>query len=63
MDYVRGLAGYLAAPSGRRLAFAVFSNDPGRRRPGVSRIDRRWMARARAFERALVRHWLVALRG
>ena len=63
MDYVRGLAGYIATPSGRRLAFAIFSNDLARRQPGVQRINRRWMARARAFERALIRNWVLALEG
>lgn len=63
MDYVRGLAGYIVTPSGRRLAFAVFSNDLERRQPGVRHIDKRWMARARAFERALVRSWVLALEG
>jgi D-alanyl-D-alanine carboxypeptidase/D-alanyl-D-alanine-endopeptidase (penicillin-binding protein 4) len=63
MDYVRGLAGYIATPSGRRLAFAIFSNDLARRQPGVQRIDRRWMARARVFERALIRGWVLGLEG
>ncbi len=63
MDYVRGLAGYIATPSGRRLAFAIFSNDLDRRVEGAQRIDRRWMARARVFERALIRNWVLALEG
>ena len=63
MDYVRGLAGYIATPSGRRLVFAIFSNDLDRRVEGVQRIDRRWMARARAFERALIRNWVLVLEG
>ena len=62
-DYVRGLAGYVGLPSGRRLAFAVFSNDLEHREPGLRRIDRRWMARARSFERALLRNWIVGLAG
>jgi len=63
MDYVRGLAGYIATPSGRRLAFAIFSNDLDRRVAGVQRINRRWMARARRFERALIRNWVLSLEG
>ena len=63
MDYVRGLAGYIATPSGRRLVFAIFSNDLERRVEGSRRIDRRWLARARAFERALIRHWVIGLEG
>lgn len=58
MDYVRGLAGYVATPGGRRLAFAILSNDLARRAGGVRQIDRRWMARARGFETALLRSWL-----
>lgn len=63
MDYVRGLAGYIATPSGRRLAFAIFSNDLDRREPGTTRINKRWMARARNFERNLIRSWVRRLEG
>jgi D-alanyl-D-alanine carboxypeptidase/D-alanyl-D-alanine-endopeptidase (penicillin-binding protein 4) len=63
MDYIRGLAGFIATPSGRRLVFAIFSNDLGRRQPEVTRINRRWMARARVFERSLIRNWVLALEG
>ncbi|MCH8952900.1 MAG: D-alanyl-D-alanine carboxypeptidase/D-alanyl-D-alanine-endopeptidase [Proteobacteria bacterium] len=63
MDYVRGLAGFIATPSGRRLVFAIFSNDLERRVEGARRIDRRWMARARVFERSLIRHWVRRLEG
>jgi D-alanyl-D-alanine carboxypeptidase/D-alanyl-D-alanine-endopeptidase (penicillin-binding protein 4) len=63
MDYVRGLAGYIATPSGRRLVFAIFSNDLDRRVEGVQRINRRWMARARVFERTLIRNWVRRLEG
>ncbi|MHA1528490.1 MAG: D-alanyl-D-alanine carboxypeptidase/D-alanyl-D-alanine endopeptidase [Alphaproteobacteria bacterium] len=63
MDYVRGLAGYIATPSGRRLAFAIFSNDLERRVEGAERINRRWMARARVFERSLIRNWVIGLEG
>lgn len=62
MDYVRGLAGYIVTPSGRRLAFAIFSNDIDRRPDGeIQRIDKRWMARAREFERGLIRSWVRRL--
>jgi len=63
MDYVRGLAGYITTPSGRRLAFAIFSNDLDRREPDTRQIDRHWMNRAQGFERALIRNWLLALEG
>ena len=58
LNYARGLAGYIATPGGRRLAFAVFSNDLARRGAGPQRVNRRWMNRARGFERALIRNWV-----
>jgi serine-type D-Ala-D-Ala carboxypeptidase/endopeptidase (penicillin-binding protein 4) len=57
MSYVVGLAGYMVTPGGRRLAFAIFSNDLARRGNGPERVDKRWLAQARAFERALIRGW------
>ena len=59
MNYVRGLAGYIATPGGRRLAFAIFSNDLDRRVEGGQAIDRRWLNRARHFERELIRLWVI----
>ncbi|MEM8699295.1 MAG: D-alanyl-D-alanine carboxypeptidase, partial [Pseudomonadota bacterium] len=61
-NYIRGLAGYVATPSGRRLAFAIFSNDLPRRSFGDG-LDRRWMGRARGFERALIRNWVLMADG
>ena len=58
MNFIRGLAGYVATPGGRRLAFAVFSNDLPRRGFGEG-LDRRWLGRARGFERALIRNWVL----
>lgn len=63
MSYVRGLAGYVATPGGRRLAFAIFSNDLDRRGPGPERVDKGWMGRARGFERALIRNWVLRVDG
>ncbi|MGF1552808.1 MAG: D-alanyl-D-alanine carboxypeptidase/D-alanyl-D-alanine-endopeptidase [Paracoccaceae bacterium] len=57
MDFVRGLAGYVHTPGGRRLAFAVFSNDLDRRE-GARRGSRTWLARARSLEAGLVRAWV-----
>lgn len=62
MDFVRGLAGYLDAPSGRRLAFAYFANDL-EARAATPEIDgrragaRAWRNRAVALERALLAEW------
>lgn len=58
MSYVRGLSGYVVTPKGRRLAFAIFSNDLARRGDGPERVDQGWMGRAKAFERALIRSWV-----
>jgi D-alanyl-D-alanine carboxypeptidase/D-alanyl-D-alanine-endopeptidase (penicillin-binding protein 4) len=64
MDYVRGLAGYIATPKGRRLAFAIFSNDIERRpNDPIRSVDKRWMAQARDFERSLIRAWVRTLDG
>lgn len=63
MSYVRGLAGYISTPRGHRLVFAVFSNDLETRGTGPERIDHHWMGRARAFERALIRDWIVRVDG
>jgi len=61
MDYIRGLAGFLRGPKGRRYAFAILSNDLAQR-DGASRgIDRAWMRRAVWFERALLRSWVREL--
>ena len=58
MNFVRGLAGYIATPRGRKLAFAIFSNDLARRSAGVQGVQKGWMARARNFERELIRLWV-----
>jgi D-alanyl-D-alanine carboxypeptidase/D-alanyl-D-alanine-endopeptidase (penicillin-binding protein 4) len=64
LDFVRGLAGYAATPSGRRLVYAWFANDlarreatrgMGRRPPGALS----WRNRAQALERALLRGWVT----
>ncbi len=59
MDRIRGLAGYIATGAGRAFAFAIFANDLGARGEARRGIDRRWMARARGFERALLRAWIA----
>ena len=59
MSYVRGLAGYIATPKGRRLAFAIFSNDLARRSGGAEKVNKRWMGKARGFERSLIRNWVI----
>ncbi|MEM9765988.1 MAG: D-alanyl-D-alanine carboxypeptidase, partial [Pseudomonadota bacterium] len=58
MHFVRGLAGYVTTPKGRRLAFAVFANDLARREQGEYGA-RSWANRARTLERALIREWVL----
>lgn len=70
MGYVRGLAGYLSANSGRQLGFAIFIVDEPQRAAAdaatdplvlaVSQPARRWLGRARAVERELLRQWAAA---
>ncbi|WP_339949568.1 D-alanyl-D-alanine carboxypeptidase [uncultured Albimonas sp.] len=61
MYFVRGLAGYITAASGRRLAFAIFSEDLERRETladtGDGAKSRGWLGRARELERRMVRAW------
>lgn len=59
MDYIRGLAGYVATPGGKRFAFAIFCNDLARRAGGVRRVNRGWLGRARGLERRLIRNWVL----
>lgn len=59
MSYVRGLAGYVATPGGRQLAFAIFSNNLAARSKGATPVHRGWMRRAKEFERALIRNWVL----
>ena len=63
MSYVRGLAGYFATPGGRKFAFVIFSNDLDRRGSGAQRVNKRWMGRAKGFERALIRSWVIKADG
>ncbi|MEM7743565.1 MAG: D-alanyl-D-alanine carboxypeptidase/D-alanyl-D-alanine-endopeptidase [Pseudomonadota bacterium] len=64
MSYIRGLAGYVATPGGRRLAFAIFSNDlVARGGGGAQPVHRGWMRRAKGFERALIRNWVLQADG
>lgn len=67
MAYGVGLAGYIIADSGRRLAFAVFVSDIEARNALDAVLDLRdsstpaaarpWFNRARELERAIVRGW------
>lgn len=69
MKYASGLAGYLYASSGRRLTFALYVTDFGRRTaydarpdqrlPGIERTADAWTGRAEALQRDLVARWIA----
>ncbi|MDD9716541.1 D-alanyl-D-alanine carboxypeptidase/D-alanyl-D-alanine-endopeptidase [Dinoroseobacter sp. PD6] len=63
LNFVSGLAGYITPPSGRALAFAIFSADMDRR-AALSRAERErpeggraWARRARRLQNDLVLRW------
>ena len=68
MDYARGLAGFFPARDGRRLAFAIFVFDAGRRAALDIAMDRRvldsppaaiaWTRRAKVLDDALLKAWM-----
>jgi D-alanyl-D-alanine carboxypeptidase/D-alanyl-D-alanine-endopeptidase (penicillin-binding protein 4) len=63
LNFVSGLGGYIAAPSGRDLAFAIFAADVARRdRLGPAERERpaggpEWTARARRLHQQLIERW------
>ena len=67
MDFACGLAGFLTAKSGRRLAFTIFVIDRKRRAALDASFDSRvlaptpgaqaWLGRAHALEEALLKNW------
>ena len=67
MDFASGLAGFLTAKSGRRLAFAIFTIDRDKRATLDATVDRRvlqrtpgarsWLGRARGLEYTLLKDW------
>ncbi len=66
LNFVSGLAGYVAPPSGRNLVFAIFTGDPERRDavPVALREEpegaRAWTKRARRLQGQLVNRWAGA---
>jgi D-alanyl-D-alanine carboxypeptidase/D-alanyl-D-alanine-endopeptidase (penicillin-binding protein 4) len=67
MDFACGLAGFLTARSGKRLAFAIFVLDRDKRTALDASFDRRilqptpgarsWLGRAHALENTLLKSW------
>lgn len=69
LNYVSGLAGYLTAPDGTELAFAVFAADI-ERRSQIARANRErpegarsWNARAKRLQQALIERWATLYGG
>lgn len=70
MRYIKGLAGYLDAQSGRRLMFALFvfapdlraqlDHDQDRRGAQSRRLSDDWRIRTDKFEAGLIMHWISA---
>lgn len=63
LNFVSGLAGYVVPPSGRELAFAIFTADVARRdrllphEREVPPGGRAWLNRAHALQGALINRW------
>ncbi|MEX5729896.1 D-alanyl-D-alanine carboxypeptidase/D-alanyl-D-alanine-endopeptidase (penicillin-binding protein 4) [Rhodovulum iodosum] len=65
LNFVSALAGYIRAPSGPDLAFAIFTADPARRASLVPAERERpeggraWVGRARTLQSDLIKRWLA----
>ncbi|WP_319824377.1 D-alanyl-D-alanine carboxypeptidase/D-alanyl-D-alanine-endopeptidase [Thalassovita sp.] len=63
LNFVSALAGYLSAPDGSELAFAIFTADtPRRDRLSVAERERpqggrQWNARSKSLQQALLQRW------
>jgi D-alanyl-D-alanine carboxypeptidase/D-alanyl-D-alanine-endopeptidase (penicillin-binding protein 4) len=66
LNFVSGLAGYITAPEGREMTFAIFSSDEGRRAqiPRSQREQppggRTWAVRSRRLQQQLILRWASA---
>jgi D-alanyl-D-alanine carboxypeptidase/D-alanyl-D-alanine-endopeptidase (penicillin-binding protein 4) len=63
LNFVSGLAGYMARGTGKPLAFAVFAAD-AERRDGIPRAERErpqgaqgWNRRAKTLQQDLIERW------
>lgn len=66
LNFVAGLGGFLTAPDGSELAFAIFAADT-KRRAGLTRAQRAradgaksWNTRAKRLQQALLKRWGAA---
>lgn len=70
MRYIKGLAGYLDAASGKRLVFTIFvydqtkrdqlENDPERFSSDARRQSSKWRNDVEHFEEGLIQRWITA---
>ncbi len=68
LNFVSALAGYMTAPNGRELVFAIFTADVPRREKITKRDGdipegtRAWRARSRRLQQGLIERWGAAYR-
>jgi len=69
LNFASALAGYITCPNGRKLAFAIFTADMGKRAK-IAKKDRErpagakaWARKSRVMQHQLVRHWIGAYGG
>ena len=69
LHFVSALAGYATGPSGRPLAFAIFTQEPARRAAIAGSSDDRppggadWNRRSKGLQQALIERWSAAYGG
>ncbi|MDK3019621.1 D-alanyl-D-alanine carboxypeptidase/D-alanyl-D-alanine endopeptidase [Pseudodonghicola flavimaris] len=63
LNFVSGLGGFLTAPNGRELAFAIFTADPARRARSkdsdqeIPQGARSWNRKSKALQQQLIERW------
>lgn len=66
LNFVSGLGGFLTAPNGTELAFAIFASDPGKRARSkgaegdIPKGARAWNRKAKQLQQRLIEHWSAA---
>ena len=65
LNFASSLAGFIECPNGRKLAFAIFTADMGRRAK-IKKADRErpeggraWARRSKRMQQKLLRHWAL----
>lgn len=63
LNFVSGLGGFMTAPNGKELAFAIFATDPGKRERSkgvegdIPEGARSWNRKAKQLQQKLIEHW------